>query len=66
MIDVELYENKDQKNIGKLLLDIKSTGVKVIGSNHHFEGHTIRKRYIQCIENNGRSRGRYLQDCSNA
>ena len=38
MIDVELYENKDQKNIGKLLLDIKSTGVKVIGSNHHFEG----------------------------
>ena len=33
MIDVELYENKDQKNIGKLLLDIKSTGVKVIGSN---------------------------------
>ena len=38
MIDVELYENKDQKDIGKLLLDIKSTGVKVIGSNHHFEG----------------------------
>ena len=38
MIDVELYENKDRKDIGKLLLDIKSTGVKVIGSNHHFEG----------------------------
>ena len=38
MIDVELYENKDQKDIGKLLLDIKSNGVKVIGSNHHFEG----------------------------
>lgn len=45
MIDVELYENKDQKNIGKLLLDIKSTGVKVIGSNHHFEGTPSEKIY---------------------
>ena len=51
MIDVELYENKDQKNIGKLLLDIKSTGVKVIGSNHHFEGTPKEKVDVKTLIN---------------
>lgn len=50
MIDVELYENRNNKGIGELIVDIKKSGAKVIGSNHHFEGTPTEKHIYNVLK----------------
>ncbi len=56
MIDVELYENRNNKGIKELVTKIKKSGAKVIGSNHHFE-RTPTENYIYNVLKNMQDSG---------